>query len=297
MKKANIKSIQKKYGNTAGSKFNKNRSYSSFWMEDNWSAGSKFSGLGGVQGSSDTTKAIKLGAYQRAIGNFTKILTKKDLKLVFAGNESFTDGQTISLSANIGDKNFDTHVGLALHEAAHCVLTDFEATKNARETHKDKWTELFPLINWIEDRRIDQFVFSTSPGYKAYYHKLYDTYFVSDAITKALKSSKFRDASEWESWEMRIINSLNPASDPNAMPGLKQVLDLIDAANIARLKTTQDVIEIAEQVYDLINQGLTKAREEQEEQEKDGDPQDKQDQGKGSKGVNGAGSKGFSNSI
>ena len=47
------------------------------------------------------------------------------------------------------------------------------------------------------------------------------------------------------------------------------------------MKTTQDVIEIAEAVYDLIMQTLTKTRK---EQEKDGDPQDKQDQGKGGKG-------------
>lgn len=266
-------------------KYSKNYSNSSFWMDKAWGANDKFAGLGAnTKGTSDVVKAIKLAGYHRAIGNFAKILTKRDIKLVFQGNQSFTDGNTISLSADIKDANFDLHVALALHESAHCVMTDFTATQNVRYSATRNWTYLFPLINWIEDRRIDQFVFSTSPGYRAYYHKLYDTYFVSEAVTKALKSCKFRDASQWESWEMRIINSLNPASDPNAMRGLKQVLDLIDTANIARLKTTQDVIEIAEQVYDLINQGLTKAQEQQEQDEKDGDPQDKQGQGKGGKG-------------
>jgi hypothetical protein len=286
MKQASIKSIAKKYGSTAGSKFTKNRNYSSFWMEDNWSAGSKFTGLGGVQGSSDTTKAIKLGAYQRAIGNFTKILTKKDLKLVFAGNESFTDGQTISLSANIGDKNFDTHVGLALHEAAHCVLTDFEATKEARNTHGAIWQELFPLINWIEDRRIDQFVFSTSPGYKAYYHKLYDTYFMPAEITKALKSRNFRDPKVWASWEMQIINMLNPAFNAKAMPGLMDVCKLIDVRNIARLKTTRDVVELALEVHAMIKNYLVKPpfqTPDQQQPENGEDQQQKKDgQGSGS---------------
>ena len=285
MKNASIKSIVSKHAKTAKDKYSKNHSYSSFWMDKAWGANDKFAGLGAnTKGTSDVVKAIKLAGYHRAIGNFAKILTKRDIKLVFQGNQSFTDGNTISLSADIKDANFDLHVALALHESAHCVMTDFTATQNVRYSTTRQWQYLFPLINWIEDRRIDQFVFSTSPGYRAYYHKLYDTYFVSEAVTKALKSRKFRDASDWESWEMRIINSLNPASDPNAMRGLKQVLDLIDTANIARLKTTQDVIEIAEQVYDLIIQGLAMAQIEQEEQEKDGDPQDKQADGKGGKG-------------
>ena len=279
MKQASIKSIVGKHAKNAKSKFAKNRNYSSFWMEDSWNASSKFTGLGGVAGSTDTAKAIKLGAYQRAIGNFTKILTKKDLKLVFAGNESFTDGQTISLSANIGDKNFDTHVGLALHEAAHCILTDFQATQDARITHQDKWKKLFPLINWIEDRRIDQFVFSTSPGYKAYYHKLYDTYFMPAEITKALKSRNFRDPKSWQSWEMQIVNMLNPAFDAKAMPGLLQVCQMIDVRNIARLKTTGDVVELALEVLATIEQYIENPPFQTPDQQQPENAEDKQGNG------------------
>ena len=292
MKQASIKSITKKYGSTAGSKFTKNRNYSSFWMEDSWNAGTKFTGLGGVVSSTDTAKAIKLGAYQRAIGNFTKILTKKDLKLVFAGNQSFTDGQTISISANIGEKNFDTHVGLALHEAAHCILTDFKATTDARFTHSCIWHELFPLINWIEDRRIDQFVFSTSPGYKAYYHKLYDTYFMQPEITKALKSRSFRDPKVWASWEMQIINMLNPAFSAEAMPGLIDVCKLIDVRNIARLKTTGDVIELALQVHAMVKNYLENPPFQTPDQQQPEDGEDQQEKQDGQGGGSGAGSAG-----
>ena len=286
MKKASIKSIVGKHAKTAKSKYDTTRNYSSFWMDKSWGSTDKFSGLAaGSKGTSDVIKAIKLAGYHRAIGNFAKILTKKDIKLVFQGNQSYTDGKTISLSADIKDANFDLHVALALHESAHCIMTDFDATTQVRmDTGHMKWQTLFPLINWIEDRRIDQFVFSTSPGYRAYYHKLYDTYFVADAITKALKSRKFRDATLWESWEMRIINCLNPAADPNAMPGLKQVLDLIDVANIARLKTTKDVIELAQQVHDMISITMEEAEKEQEQKENEGDPQDEQPKGKGGEG-------------
>lgn len=254
MKKASIKSITSKYAKSAKSKFDKNRSYSSFWMDKTWSVDDKFGGLGGFKNnySSDIVKAIRLAAYQRAIGNFTKILTKKDIRLVFQGNESFTDGKTISIASNLGDKNFDTHVGLALHEASHCILTDFDATKEARSTYSHRWQRLFPLINWIEDRRIDHYVFTSSPGYKAYYHKLYDTYFHSPEVDKLLKSAQTKDASNWQCWELRIVNSLNALANPNAMTGLAEVLGMIDVANIARLKTTMDVIDLAVSVLDRI---------------------------------------------
>ena len=99
MKKASINGILKKHKGSAGSKFNKKRNYSSFWMDDAWDRRSMYSGLGNIRGGGgDTVKAIKLASYHRAIANFTKILTKKDLTVVFQGNESFTDGNTISLS-------------------------------------------------------------------------------------------------------------------------------------------------------------------------------------------------------
>jgi hypothetical protein len=287
MKKASIKSITSKYAKSAKSKFDKTRSYSSFWMDKTWSVDDKFGGLGGFKSnySSDIVKAIRLAAYQRAIGNFTKILTKKDIRLVFSGNESFTDGNTISIASNLGDKNFDTHVGLALHEASHCILTDFEATKEARSTYSHRWQKLFPLINWIEDRRIDHYVFTSSPGYKAYYHKLYDTYFHSPEVDKLLKSAQTKDASNWQCWELRIVNSLNALADPNAMRGLAEVLGMIDVANIARLKTTGDVVELAVSVLDRIEEIQEEQKPlfqtPQQQQEGDGEA-DEQKSGNGS---------------
>ena len=29
------------------------------------------------------------------------------------------------------------------------------------------------LLNYVEDRRIDYFIFKNSPGYKGYYHSMY----------------------------------------------------------------------------------------------------------------------------
>ena len=299
MKKASIKSIASKYGKSAKSKFDKSRSYSSFWMDKTWSVDDKFGGLGGFKNnySSDVVKAIRLAAYQRAIGNFTKILTKKDIRLVFQGNESFTDGKTISIASNLGDKNFDTHVGLALHEASHCILTDFEATKEARSTYSHRWQRLFPLINWIEDRRIDHYVFTSSPGYKAYYHKLYDTYFHSADVDKLLKNPQTTDASNWQCWELRIVNSLNALANPNAMRGLAEVLGMIDVANIARLKTTRDVIELAVSVLDRVEQIMNEQKPpfQTPQQQQEGQGEDDEQNNGGGSSSNSAGSEGGDN--
>ena len=49
------------------------------------------------------------------------------------------------------------------------------------------------MLNYVEDRRIDYYVFSSSPGYKGYYQALYDKYFNSKIIDKGLKSDMLRD--------------------------------------------------------------------------------------------------------
>ena len=109
------------------SKFNKNRNYSDFWMGiDDWysSKQSKFSGLTGEEShSSDLVKLIKMNSYRRAIANFVKILTNKNIPVTFTGNTSYTDFDKIVISSDVKDTNFDVYVGLALHEASHILLT------------------------------------------------------------------------------------------------------------------------------------------------------------------------------
>ena len=47
------------------------------------------------------------------------------------------------------------------------------------------------MLNYVEDRRIDYYVFSTSPGYKGYYHSMYDKYFHS-SYYKSIEEQYFR---------------------------------------------------------------------------------------------------------
>ena len=262
---------------------NTKKNYSSFWMDSGWDNQTKFGGLSNVsQGhaahSNDVVKMIKLSNYRRAIANFVKIVTKQDIPVTWAGSTSFTNGKMICLSTDIKDNNFDVTVGLALHEGSHIILSDFnlldELHMGKCELVNDFWvTKETPdfssgmlatmykslvknILNWIEDRRIDHYIFSTSPGYKAYYHKMYDYYWQDKAVTEGLVAKAFVDPTNEDCWMFQIINMLNPNFDPKVMPGLEQVVSLIDVKNINRLQTTKEALEVTLSVVSIVVDAL-----------------------------------------
>lgn len=261
-------------GKRKKSKVKKGYDYSKYWMSDYSSTYERFSGLTeGMNTSSDLAKLIKLTNYRRAISNFVKILTGKDIPITFSGSTSYTDGKAICISTDIKDNNFDVTVGLALHEGSHILLSDFEFLRKVLDI--EKGTELLEsfaedaeilrenlnksysplhystikdMWNWIEDRRIDNYVFKTSPGYKAYYHKLYDHYWHADIITKGLISTEYRDPSDPNSYLFRITNLINPVTDLTALPGLDKIAAMIDLRNIGRLTDSKQSLTLALQV-------------------------------------------------
>ena len=246
MKNTQFKVKKSKFVDSRG--LNIKRNYSSFWMDDKWDTNSKFSGMPVNTGSTNIIKLVKLSNYRRAIVNFVKIVAKQDIPVTWAGNTSYTDGKSVTLSTDIKDSNFDVTVGLALHEASHIVLSDFKLIKEFNEGANElfnnfineqkvgdysEWKGItFNLLNWIEDRRIDNFVFSTSPGYKAYYHKLYDYYWNSDQVHKGFTSKEYSDATNIDNWFFHIINCLNPQFNPKALPRLDEVVGLVNVVSI-----------------------------------------------------------------
>lgn len=279
-------------------KYEKKKNYASFWMDDLGKGSDRFGISSDFKGgSSDIVKSIKLNSYRRAVANFVKILTNKEIPVRFAGASSYTDGKSVTISTDIKDDNFDVTVGLALHEASHILLTDFSLLPiltSGNHTEVEKRAIRFPnpndgrmvakeLLNWVEDRRIDNYVFSTSPGYKAYYHKLYNYYFNNDKlVTKALKSKKFRNNKVMKSWMMHIVNMTNADFNPNAFAGLAEVTKIVDLANISRLKSTNDALDVVLAMMDVITQHLDWTPQTQKPQK----PQEEQQAGPGEEGDN-----------
>lgn len=211
---------------------------------------------------------LRLASARRAIANFVNILTGEDIPVFFwSGNETgATDGKTVYLSADIINKeDFDPAVGLSLHEGSHIVLTDFsliktlwgrisELYKLGKEIGIDKervrqFTSL--MVNYVEDRYIDNYIFTTAPGYRPYYTALYDKHFNNKVIGQELQGKLMRQPT-LPAYEARIINLTNPLTDLNALPGLRDIAKEISLKNVDRLTHTKDRIRVAIEITKIV---------------------------------------------
>lgn len=279
------------------------KTHSSYWMDDN---------LWDIDEDSNTEKdtflrIFKLSAARRATANFVNILTgRNDINVTFSsGKESYTNGQAVVISADDNPDNFDSMVGLALHEAAHILLSDFDFLKyiteirnvlNKNSASVDAywdpvspvisvgapagktvmWQMMHPslvkklplpqdyvvhmenneraynkvvvqyldhikiLMNLLEDRRIDQYVYRTCGGYRPYYDALYAKYMFTDDVSRNLRWNP-----EWrkitvDNYINRLLLSFHPHANPNALPGLKKLIKMMDLDNIDRIVQEND---------------------------------------------------------
>ena len=99
------------------------------------------------------------------------------------------------------------------------------------------------LWNYVEDRRIDQYVFKSAPEHRGYYRKMYDKYFNDKVIDKGLQSDEFTSETI-ESYMFRIINLHNKNTNLSALKGLKEIYKLINLRNIGRLKNSQETFDV-----------------------------------------------------
>lgn len=245
----------------------------------------------------DLTRITRLAAVRRAISNFVTILTNRnDIPVQYSsGKMSYATKNNIVLSATDDTAKFDYQVGLALHEASHILLTDFdylehwarvlngymfgnswERNPNYEDTRaydrdfaqkvlhpslvallpemrkdvkyptvedSEKYTTAVEtifgyikiLMNILEDRRIDKWVFQRAGGYRPYYTALYN----EDTLTKEIgKNLKYNP--EWreptlDNYINRVLLSIHPDASPDALPGLDILYKMIDLQNIDRL--------------------------------------------------------------
>ena len=267
--------------------FNKLRGYksgSSFWMSDNYFTKDDFDPLTGEEIIPEKRlDFIKLAAYRRTMANFVNIVTGENIPVKFNNNDSYTDGKTVTIAAKIEDKYNDSNVGLALHEGSHVKLSDFDLLKELYDhvpasiiskvakkhfSHiTDDWSlksevksyilpKLKNILNYVEDRRIDFFIYTNSPGYRDYYKAMYNRYFYSRAIDKGLKSNEYREEN-WESYEFRLINLHNKNTDLTALKALATVYGAIDLKNISRLTSTEDALDVSLKVFRHIENHIT----------------------------------------
>jgi hypothetical protein len=238
---------------------------------------------------------VRLSSIRKAIANFVRILTRQNIPVYFNDADATVNfgGKTIYISAQINNKyDFDVAVGQALHEAAHTLKTDFDSVKIAwtniphhifaKADAKNIWRPslekfIHTMWNVIEDRYIDDYVFNEAPGYRGYYVALYDRFFNAPEIDEYLASDMFRYPS-LDSYAFRIINFTNENSDLLALPRLDEIAQVIDITNISRLKRTEDRLEAAFKVVEIVLDCLDK---EDPKQQQGGQGQGKPQKGGG----------------
>ena len=273
---------------------------SSFWYDDFDTDSIIIDNLSDVQKKS--LDLYKLASSKRAIANFVNIVTNESIPVKFKERgDSYTDGKSVVIGSKIEQpKDFDVAVGLALHEGSHIKLSDFKLLNdiyslvpnhikegaikkgitNTLGTVKDLW-------NYVEDRRIDNYVFKSAPGYRGYYRKMYDKYFNDRLIDKALLTDEFTDENV-ESYMFRIINLHNKNTNLSALKGLRKIYRLINLKNISRLKSSQDSFDIALEIFKVIMNSMNDVKPSDEflkEPQKGGEGEgsdDSSDDGQGS---------------
>ena len=291
------------YSSGYKSSYKSSYSNSSFWLDDDFL--SKDNSLSVKEKA--TVNVVKLAAYKRAIGNFVRIVTNRDdIKVIYSsGNQSYTDGSQVIISSKLDEKEFDSTVGLALHEGSHIALTDFVLTKtfltpggifitNLESWHLNQFpgqqvsvydlsSKIKDLVNIIEDRRIDKFVYDSAPGYQGYYKSLYDKYFNAKEIDEALLSGAKCERT-WDDYLFHIINFANPNRQLNTLPALQEIWDLINIRDISRLKSTGHVFEVAKEVFKTICIDIGGLDAPQGNGQGNGQPQESEGEGEGQGG-------------
>ena len=254
---------------------------SSYWLQD-WENDDML-----VDTMTDMEKkshdVYKLAAAKRAISNFVNIVTNDSIPVRFntRGN-SYTDGKTVVIGSSVVEpKDFDVAVGLALHEGSHIKLSDFDLLANISSLVPDSIRDtsikkgvlnpletIHHLWNYVEDRRIDSYVFNSAPGYRDYYRAMYDKYFNDVLIDKALLSDEYT-TEEVDSYMFRIINLHNKNTQLSSLKGLKEIYSLVGLNTIDRLKNSSDTFNVALDMFEVILKSLPPAQDTKQDDSKD----------------------------
>lgn len=228
-----------------------------------------------------------LAQYQRAVANFVHIMTGDPKIRVQYNNtgHNMTDGKTVHLSASVKEEDFDSNVGLALHESSHILYTDMgkfrdavsDLTYNSANflkdengnlifNNQDEVEKLFTgyyekqdffksIVNIIEDLYIDAMTYTAAPGYRIYYKSLYNKFFGDEKITRAFYDKKFMQSTA-HNYLFHLCNFRSPFRNLDALPALQLVWDTLDLQNIRRLKTDEDRINLAYKIAGIITKQL-----------------------------------------
>jgi hypothetical protein len=190
-----------------------------------------------------------------------------------AGND------TVTLSAIEYIEELDAMTGTAIHEAAHLIrskrdknipgsLPIFEFADDLATFHWHKffppallalarkhgrWSdgmgaeaqrtriefvgELILAMNVLEDLRNDEWTWASYNGYRGYMRARLDRAF--DTLTPILQAEQATNGYRDSYW-LQLFTTRHPLHDPDVLPGLREMVEIIDEPNISRYDATDN---------------------------------------------------------
>ena len=128
-------------------------------------------------------------------------------------------------------------IGVKYGDYAHDVNYDADKYRPiARRFYQD----IKLLMNVMEDRRIDRWVYRNAGGYRPYYDALYERYFFTSEVRKNLKWNPEWRTLTVENYINHLLFSIHPDFNPDALPGLRELVKMMDIQNIDRIDMKQD---------------------------------------------------------
>ena len=277
--------------------------YSDYWIDDNY-----FNSYFKKNPDGDLEYLQK---HKRTISKFVKILTNDKVQVNFqlTGNESYTDGKSITIGSDITEENYDSVVGLALHESTHITDSNFHLINDIfRYNSVTKFMEkngfsdtdikyitnrfskysydILSLLNVIEDRRIDNLAMMRAPGYSGYYHEMYLRYFFNEKSKKVIDDPRSKKET-FKNYIVHILGLIRKDIDINSLKILNELNTLIDFKTINRLKGTKDALVLTFKASILIIKQIEKEvrreRKRRKQEQSNDDPKPKNGQGDDSK--------------
>lgn len=214
----------------------------------------------------DIEYILQLSGIRRAVSNFVRIVTGQDIPVRFStGKMSYAVASAkkkqIVIAADIEPDHFDSMVGVALHEGSHIVYSNGEGPRSLpvfdfiqhltqNPTHfttpsieKNATRLNIPtpivaqqiglVVNWLEDRRIDEMMYKDAVGYRGYYQAMYNRYWFTPE-NEADLASPFLRIPTVKNYMFVLLNLFHPNIDLALLPKLDEINRLVDLSNIRR---------------------------------------------------------------
>jgi len=255
----------------------------------------------------DLSNKVQLGKLARAMSNFATIINNKHIPTNIAcGNASFTDGKTITVSADISKpRKYDIACGLVLHEASHIKLSDFELLRNLQNDFRYDMTRMLQnspdyntksklvdmifnsanntnmlmcnfkdIINVIEDRRIDRYMMDNNRGYLEYYKALQNEHFDSPMIKKFFDDKRFGKTvnatltQRIQGYMFYIINISSVYFTPDQYKVLPRLENIVKIIDVNNINRLKNTTEAKEVSKEVLLEVLLGILEQQEKEQK-----------------------------